>query len=570
MATVSYPPFYTQKITDGEGQPVAGGKILSFYAGTDVPLAVYTEDGTSLGAEVDIDGDGYARFCLKTGLSYKLICKYADGSIVWIRDNVRVNVSGDGMANPMEAEGDIIVGGPDGQPDRLAAGTTGQVLKIGADGNPGWATDAEGMQNPMSSFGQMISGGLAGAPNVLAAPTGDQFLGVTSTVYGPFPQWWPLINAIVKGLATTPAGTASGFTKGDLLLGGDAITGGALHNYTGVDRLPIGTSGKILTSNGTTATWADPATQEGDHKAKTSATDSDPNYLENKVLGGDLIQVEKEQTPDGDGGYFENLRVHLDARGVTAGYVPTADGSNGAAWAAPAAQPGDHQLLVSAADAAAGYLGSKLTAGSNITLTPQTDGDGVQTLEIASTGGGGGGGGWAVVDTPCNRYSIGSNWAVGRIFYPLGPSVRSIGVCVCNFKVNATAAGTAFIAKIPLSNGNDMWAWKTTAWTKIATKSFSQPCNGPFIWVDFDADVDVSDKKAIYFMAIGFSTAIVSGENVGFRHSATLAGNGMTDGCEFNPSYTVMNNATKVNDINSTAQNGIKFCLGVSSSAQNS
>ena len=340
MATVSYPPFYTQKITDGEGQPVAGGKILSFYAGTDVPLAVYTEDGTSLGAEVDIDGDGYACFCLKTGLSYKLVCKYADGSIVWTRDNVRVNVSGDGMANPMEAEGDIIVGGPDGQPDRLAHGTTGQVLKIGADGNPGWATDAEGMTNPMSSFGQMISGGLAGAPNVLAAPTGDQYLGVTSTVYGPFPQWWPLINAIVKGLATTPAGTASGFTKGDLILGGDAISGGALHNYTGVDRLPIGTSGKILTSNGTTATWADPVTQEGDHKAKTSATDSDPNFLENKVLGGDLIQVEKEQTPDGDGGYFENLRVHLDARGVTAGYVPTADGSNGAAWAAPAAGGG--------------------------------------------------------------------------------------------------------------------------------------------------------------------------------------------------------------------------------------
>ena len=54
-------------------------------------------------------------------------------------------------------------------------------------------------------------------------------------------------------------------------------------------------------------------------------------------------------------------------------------------------QTGDHQLLVSATDAAAGYLGAKLTAGSNVTLTTQTDGDGVQTLEISAAGGGGGG-----------------------------------------------------------------------------------------------------------------------------------------------------------------------------------
>ena len=500
MATVSYPPFYTQKITDGEGQPVAGGKILSFYAGTDVPLAVYTEDGTSLGAEVDIDGDGYARFCLKTGLSYKLVCKYADGSIVWVRDNVRVNVSGDGMANPMEAAGDLIVGGPDGQPDRLAHGTTGQVLKIGADGNPGWATDAEGMQNPMSSFGQMISGGIEGAPNVLAAPTGDQFLGVTSTVYGPFPQWWPLINAIVKGLATTPAGTASGFTKGDLLLGGDAISGGALHNYTGVDRLPIGTSGKILTSNGTTATWENPATQEGDHKAKTSATDSDPNFLENKVLGGDLIQVEKEQTPDGDGGYFENLRVHLDARGVTAGYVPTADGSNGAAWAAPAAQPGDHQLLVSAADAAAGYLASKLTAGSNITLTTNTDGDGVQSIEIAAAGGGGGS-----VDSPLwwqvaylgGRVSPGTNSIAYNTYVPgfiLPSKIKSFSVMTGSISATQPADTSLWVAIYNYASSvADRHLLSSFTWTaSMAPPNWSE-CPLTF---NFDAPITIDKSKA--------------------------------------------------------------------------
>jgi hypothetical protein len=44
-----------------------------------------------------------------------------------------------GMENPMTAAGDIIIGGADGAPSRLAKGTEGEVLTAGADGTPGWA-----------------------------------------------------------------------------------------------------------------------------------------------------------------------------------------------------------------------------------------------------------------------------------------------------------------------------------------------------------------------------------------------------------------------------------------------
>lgn len=47
-----------------------------------------------------------------------------------------------GMENPMTTAGDIIVGGASGTPTRLATGTEGQVLKVGASGLE-WATDSD-------------------------------------------------------------------------------------------------------------------------------------------------------------------------------------------------------------------------------------------------------------------------------------------------------------------------------------------------------------------------------------------------------------------------------------------
>ncbi|MDX4957939.1 DUF4249 domain-containing protein [Delftia acidovorans] len=51
--------------------------------------------------------------------------------------------SGGGFANPMTAVGDIIVGGTDGDPMRLSAGATGDVLQIVA-GQPAWGPGGGG------------------------------------------------------------------------------------------------------------------------------------------------------------------------------------------------------------------------------------------------------------------------------------------------------------------------------------------------------------------------------------------------------------------------------------------
>lgn len=349
-ASHAYPPYIEGIIFDATGKPAAGGTVEAYVAGSSVPAALWSTSNpaTSLGPVVTIDGAGRAAFRLREGYAYKLRAKDKDGALIWERDNVKCPLDGGGVniPNPMESTGDMIVGGVGGQPERLAPGNEGEVLKV-VSGVPTWATDAEGMQNPMTEQGDMIVGAADGAPMRLAHPGGVGFLrAMVVGGIGKVLQWVGL-NA------------------------GQHIT---------------------ITQDGAGATISADE-QEGDHKAQVSATDSEPNYLQNKVLGGDLIQVEKEQTPDGEGGYTEDLRVHLDARGVTAGYVPTADGSNGSAWAAIPTQPGDHKILVTATDTDANYLASKLTPGSNITITTQTDGDGVQTLEISATGGGGGGGG---------------------------------------------------------------------------------------------------------------------------------------------------------------------------------
>lgn len=220
--------------------------------------------------------------------------------------------------------------------------------------------------------------------------------------------------------ATNAEGMENPMTApGDLIVGG---TGGT------ATALPVGTAGQVLTSDGTTASWAAPAAQQGDHLVKASATDaSDPGSLNDKIAVLSPVTKNTIITPQGD----EKLLLGISTSGVTDGYVLT-KGMTGADWAAIPTQPGDHktavdgadaspdylaaklaagsgisltntgsaveiaataqtgdhQLLVSATDAAAGYLGAKLTAGSNVTLTPQTDGDGVQTLEISATGGG--------------------------------------------------------------------------------------------------------------------------------------------------------------------------------------
>lgn len=56
--------------------------------------------------------------------------------------------AGTALQNPMTAAGDMIVGGTDGVPERIAKGTTGQFLSMGDEDKPVWTelpTQAESL-----------------------------------------------------------------------------------------------------------------------------------------------------------------------------------------------------------------------------------------------------------------------------------------------------------------------------------------------------------------------------------------------------------------------------------------
>ncbi len=99
---------------------------------------------------------------------------------------VDINNGGFTFPNPMTAEGDTIVGGVDGEPEALAVGSEGEVLKV-VSGVPAWSADA-GFANPMTTEGDIIIGGTAGAPEALAAGGETQVL-TMGTVK---PEWRPL------------------------------------------------------------------------------------------------------------------------------------------------------------------------------------------------------------------------------------------------------------------------------------------------------------------------------------------------------------------------------------------
>ena len=164
----------------------------------------------------------------------------------------------------------------------------------------------------------------------------------------------------------------------------------------------------------------------------------------------------------------------------------------------------DIQVLGIGSDGHIGFNepGSSLVSRTRlVTLTPQTDGDGVQTLEISATGGGGGGGSaWTHISTLSSHYKQSSAAYVNVYFYfnPLGPTVRSILIPYAHFSYSKNVTAKIAVWKCGAFNGG------VSLGTPIAAKTFTQAIKHPLTWFDFDADVDVSDKTANYIF--GYST----------------------------------------------------------------
>lgn len=89
MAIVNLTPPY-QQFSDNNGNPLSGGKIYTYIAGTLTPTATYTDQGgaTPNANPVILDSAGRADIWLNTSVSYKFIVKTSADVTVRTVDNV--------------------------------------------------------------------------------------------------------------------------------------------------------------------------------------------------------------------------------------------------------------------------------------------------------------------------------------------------------------------------------------------------------------------------------------------------------------------------------------------------
>lgn len=93
MATGTLSPVAIQQFFDNNGDPLAGGLLGSYLAGTDTPSPLYSTPvvgsaGIPLSNPVVLDAAGRAPELYLDATSYKLVLKNALGVTIWTADNV--------------------------------------------------------------------------------------------------------------------------------------------------------------------------------------------------------------------------------------------------------------------------------------------------------------------------------------------------------------------------------------------------------------------------------------------------------------------------------------------------
>jgi hypothetical protein len=92
MAVLSPPP--KVQFFDANGDPLVGGKVFTYAAGTTNPLATYTTATESVGTQntnpVILDARGEADIWYAPGVSYKVVLKTAADATIWTVDNIAI------------------------------------------------------------------------------------------------------------------------------------------------------------------------------------------------------------------------------------------------------------------------------------------------------------------------------------------------------------------------------------------------------------------------------------------------------------------------------------------------
>jgi len=90
MAVGSLSPVAIQQFCDNNGDPLAGGKLFFYLAGTTTPTPAYADVGltTPLANPVILDAAGRAPELFLAALTYKQVLQNAAGVTIWTADNI--------------------------------------------------------------------------------------------------------------------------------------------------------------------------------------------------------------------------------------------------------------------------------------------------------------------------------------------------------------------------------------------------------------------------------------------------------------------------------------------------
>ena len=311
------------------------------------------------------------------------------------------------VLSPITATGDLIIGTGTNSAGRLGIGTNGKVLTSNG-------TTASWQSVSVSSGVSSIS---TDTTLNASAPTGAVTLSLASPV------------AIANGGTGQTTASNAFNALSPVTSTGDLIIGNGTNSST---RLGIGTTGKILTSNGTTASWQSPSTSGS---VTSAAMTGDGTVYDSTVTGSPITST---------GTFAPSLATH------SAG---TIFGNATGSTAAPTFfSPGSADQVLGVAHTGGGLEYKTLTAGSNVTITPSAG-----ALTISASGGGGGGG-----SLP-NYTAILSN--------PVALSAGNTDV----LSLNLTAGTWLILAQEAILNDNngatsyETWLWDDDTSTLLST-----------------------------------------------------------------------------------------------------
>lgn len=109
MALISPTP--KQQFFDAAGNPLIGGKLYSYAAGTSTPLATYTDysGGIANSNPIVLDARGEANVWLAGSSAYKFVLKDSNDVIIWTVDNIN-NTASDPLTLLAASNGSSLVG----------------------------------------------------------------------------------------------------------------------------------------------------------------------------------------------------------------------------------------------------------------------------------------------------------------------------------------------------------------------------------------------------------------------------------------------------------------------------